>query len=146
MFFCIYFVCGWVSVSLIEPTFIFLALKIDVPIPFQPLQRGCYFLIQISARPSISPRLFRWTRLKAFARVMLLFFAGLVLSPLCADRSLTLFKVDKVETFSIILELKTHHSLFCYHLGIVISDWDLLPFYFHVCNFYFLLSFDMSRL
>jgi hypothetical protein len=143
---CIYFVCGWVSVSLIEPTFIFLALKIVVPIPFHPLQQGCYFLIQISAHPSLTTGLFCWTGLKAFARVMPLFSTGLVLSLPCADRSLTLFKVDRAGTFSILLELKTHHSLLYYHLGTVISDRGLLPFYFHVCNFCFLLSFGMSRL
>jgi hypothetical protein len=144
--FCIYFVYGWVSVSLVEPTFIFLALNIVVPIPFHPRQRGCYFLIQISSHPSLSTGLFCWTGLKAFARVMPLFSAGLVLSPPCADRSLTLFKVDRAWTFSILLELKTHHSLLCYHLGTVISYWGLLPFYFHVCNFCFLLSSGMSRL
>jgi hypothetical protein len=130
--FCIYFVYGWVSVSLVEPTFIFLDLKIVVPIPFHPLQRDCYFLIQISARPSLSTGLFRWIRLKAFARVMPLFFTGLILSPPCADRPLALFKVDRARTFSILIELKSHHSLLCYHLGTTISDWGLLPFYFLV--------------
>jgi len=147
--FCIYFVCGWVSVSLVEPTFIFLDLKIAVPIPFHPLQRGCYFLIQISTRPSLSTGLFRWTGLKAFARVMRLFSADLVLSSPDANRSLILFKVDRARTFSILLELETHHSLIRYHLGIVISYWGLLPFYFLVClvcNICFLLSFGMSRL
>jgi hypothetical protein len=143
---CIYFVCGLVSVSLAKPTFIFLDLKIAVPIPFHPLQRGCYFLIQISARSSVSTGMFRWTGLKAFARVMPLFSAGLVLFPPCADRSLALFKVDRAGTFSILLELKTHHSLICYHLGTAIFDWGLLPFYFLVCNICFLLSFGMSRL
>jgi hypothetical protein len=147
--FCIYFVCGWVSVSLVEPTFIFLDLKIAVPIPFHPLQRGCYFFIQISTRPSLSTGLFRWTGLKAFAWVMPLFSAGLVLSSPGANRSLILFKVDRAGTFSIPLELETHHSLLRYYLGIVISDWSLLPFYFLVClvcNICFLLSFGMSRL
>jgi hypothetical protein len=148
---CIYFVYGWVSVSLVKPLFIFLDLKIVVPIPFHPMQRGCFFLIQISTRPSLSTGLFRWTGLKAFARVMPLFSAGLVLSPPCADLvlSLTLFEVDRAGTFSILLELKTHHSLLRYHLGIVISDWGLLPFYFLVClvcNICFLLSFGMSML
>jgi hypothetical protein len=120
--FCIYFVCGWVLVSLVEPSFTFLDLKIFVPAPFHPLQRGCYSLIQISAHPVLSTGLFRRTGLKAFARVMPLVSVDLVLSLPCADRPLALFKVDRVRTFSILLELKTYHSLLCYHLGTVISD------------------------
>jgi hypothetical protein len=89
---------------------------------------------------------------------MLLFTAGLVCSPPCADRSLALFKVDRAGTFLIILELKTHNSLLRYYFATAISDWGFLlgclPFYIIVCNtcfrFCFVvfvqLSFGMSRL
>jgi hypothetical protein len=147
--FCIYFVYGWVLVSLVEPTFTFLDLKIYVLVPFHPLQRGCYSFIQISAHPALTTGLFRRTGLKAFVRVMPLFSTGLVQSPPCADRPLALFKVDRALTFSILLELKTHNSLFCYHLGTIILDRGLLSYYFLVClvcDISFLLSFGMSRL
>jgi hypothetical protein len=122
-------------------------LIIVVPVLFHPLQRGCYSHIQISACPTFIKGLFCWTRLKAFAQVMSLFFAGLVCFPPCADKSLALSKVDRVGTFSILLKLKTHHSLFRYHFGTAISDWGLLSFCFHICNgcnICFLLTFGMS--
>jgi hypothetical protein len=99
------------------------------------------FHIQISARPSLLKGLF-WTGLKASAWVMPLFTTDLVFNPLYADQALALFKVDRVGTFLVLLELKTHYSLIDYHVtstfDITILDLDLLlgspPLYFYICN------------
>jgi hypothetical protein len=139
--FCIYFVRGWVLVSLKEPFFMNFDLIIVVLVHSHPLQRDCYSQIKISAHPTLTKGLFRRTRLKVFARVMPLFTAGLVCSLPCAGRSLALFKVDRAKTFLILLELKTHHSLIRYYFGTAILDWGFLlgclPFCILVCNICF---------
>jgi hypothetical protein len=125
----------WVLVSLGDPFTGFFVLLFVVPVLFH---------IQISARPSLSKGLF-WTGLKASAWVMPLFNIDLVSNPLCEDQALTLFKVDRVRTFLVLLELKTHHSLIDYYFtsyfGIIFLDLGLLmgnPLlcFFVICNFF----------
>jgi len=76
---------------------------------------------------------------------MPLFNIDLVSNPLCEDQALTLFKVDRVRTFLVLLELKTHHSLIDYYFtsyfGIIFLDLGLLmgnpPLcFFVICNFF----------
>jgi hypothetical protein len=128
--FCNFF--SWVLVSVGDPFTGYFVLIFVVPILFH---------IQISARPSLLKGLF-WTGLKASAWVMPLFTTDLVFNPLYADQALALFKVDRVGTFLVLLELKTHYSLIDYHVtstfDITILDLDLLlgspPLYFYICN------------
>jgi hypothetical protein len=94
-------------VSLADPFSRAFALILVMSAFLCPLHRGCYSLYRISAHPILSLGLF-WIGWKAFNRVMLLFFIGLVFSPTCLDNSLTFFKVDRAGTFLVLLELEKH--------------------------------------
>jgi hypothetical protein len=129
-FFICTFLC-WVMVSFGNPFTGNFVLLFVVPILFH---------IQFSGHPTLSKGLF-WTGLKSSAWVMPLFTTDLVSNPPYTDQALALFKVNRVETFSI--PLGTENSPFplgyyvTLHVGTTFFRFGLLlehpPLCFNVC-------------
>jgi hypothetical protein len=86
---------------------------IVVFVPLQPLQGGCSSTSQVGAHIStLTMELLLLTGCKTLQRAMPLINTDLVLSMLCADKSLALSKIDRAKIFLITLGLKKLSFLF----------------------------------